>query len=167
MRKREGVTGAPGKERGRGLKVTPTGPLSCPPPLPAPLAVFLPPTTLLAGPSLSSQPPSCSSLYAPTGGSREQPTEPKARNPRWEPWPHLDSRAPLGFRADTLMPCDPPLPSACLCTLNPWRALPTQRTAHPTPTWPRIMFRLVTHLVLLTCCVVSQPFRRGYFASSS
>ncbi|XP_057169335.1 apoptosis regulator Bcl-2 isoform X2 [Ursus arctos] len=48
-------------------------------------------------------PQSYSSLYTPTGGSREQLTEPKATNPTWEPSHHLDGRAPFGFRPDKLV----------------------------------------------------------------
>lgn len=100
-------------KQGGGLPVPPTerpaagGRRSC---LPISTTCLCPPPSFLS-PFLSpAQPPNCSSLVTPRGGSREQPTRLKAGNPGSEPRPH---------RAPCLAPqVDSPRPS-CSTRLSP------------------------------------------------
>lgn len=84
-----------------------------------------------------------------------------------EPSPLLDSREPCSFHPSRLALWDLPLPPVSLLTVRAPEVAPQLRAPHipqQPDSWIVSGFR--THLIL-TFCMVSQPFQWGYFASSS
>ena len=163
--KREAMPSTPGTERRRGPQWTLAGPAlfptstACPP--------FFPPLSP-ACPLSASQPPSSPSLSTPTGGSRQQQTEPTSHRPgpRTIPSPRLQGALRLpSQQVGSLRPSSStgisPHPQP------PETSLPTPCIAQPTPAWLGAVVGFMTRLIVSTRSMVSQPFQRGYCASSS
>lgn len=122
--------------------------------LPPPPAPALPHHFLVPFPS-PAQPPRCSSLFTPRGGSREQPTSLTARNPGSEPSPHL-------------APCLPPQVDSsgpsCSTSLFPHPPHSVLHTFHATLAVGQVRPRDSSDVI---DSLISQPWKCGYMASSS